>query len=179
MAAAVVALLALGAGAWGALSLVAPLEDDALANEDAHDGLTAAQRDRARQVAQANGLYWAPGDPIVIGGAPRSAFDTWIPTGLSAYGRRTFDWNRHRLGGYLNMNDPYRLPPAVGTPADVGTLLPGMSASDETKRRVAERVAYAMAQELQAKSLLNPQYVASRLEPVPPPYQMLGGPVFS
>lgn len=179
MATAVVALLALGAGAWGLLSLAAPLEDNAYANEDAHDGLTADQRDRARQVLRANGLYWGPGDPIELGQAPRSAFDTWVPAGLSAYGRRAFDHNRNRLFGYTNLNDPWRLPVAPGTPQDVGTLLPDMAVSDATKRGVAERVAYAMSEELQAKSLLNPQYVASRLEPPPPPYQLLGRRVFT
>lgn len=179
MAAAVVALLALGAGAWGLLSLAAPLEDEYAQDEAAGDGLDVAQRERARQVARAKGLYWAPGDPIELGGAPRSAFDTWVPAGLSAYGRRAFDHRSNRLFGYTNMSDPYRLPPAVGTPADVGTLQPGMAASDRTKRAVDERVAYAMAQELQAKKQLNPQYYASRLEPVPPVFQMLGQRVFS
>lgn len=179
MAAAVVALLALGAGAWGLLSLAAPLQDEYDADQRNNDGLDVAQRERARQVAQANGLYWAPGDPIELGAPSRSAFDTWVPAGLSAYGRRAFDHRSNRLFGYTNLNDPYRLPPAVGTPRDVGTLLPGMAASEQTKRAVDERVAYAMAQELQAKSLLNPNYVSSRLEPAPPPYMLLGARVFS
>lgn len=179
MAAAVVALLAIGAGAWGFLSLTAPLQDEYDADDRAQDGLDVAQRERARQVAQANGLYWAPGDPIQLGAAPRSAFDTWVPAGLSAYGRRAFDHRSNRLFGYTNMNDPWRLPPAVGTPRDVGTLLPGMAASEETKRAVDDRVAYAMAQELQAKSLLNPQYVSTRREPAPPAYMLLGARVFS